>query len=50
MAQVMAPGITELGYARRPDTLKPCLPHEEALRNSPAGHPDFFKVPKVIER
>ena len=50
MAQVMAPGITELAYARRPDTLKPCLPHEDALQNSPAGHPDFFKVPKVIER
>lgn len=49
MAQVMS-GITDLGYARRPDELKPCLPHEDALRNSPAGHPDFFKVPKVIER
>jgi len=50
MAQVMAPGISELGYARRADELKPSLPHEDALRNSPAGHPDFFKVPKVIER
>ena len=49
MAQVMS-GITDLGYARREDALKPCLPHEDALRNSPAGHPDFFKVPKVIER
>jgi aspartyl-tRNA(Asn)/glutamyl-tRNA(Gln) amidotransferase subunit C len=50
MAQVMAPGITELGYARREDTLKPSLPHDDAMRNSPAPHPDFFKVPKVIER
>jgi aspartyl-tRNA(Asn)/glutamyl-tRNA(Gln) amidotransferase subunit C len=49
MAQVMS-GITDLGYARREDALKPCLPHEDALRNSPAGHADFFKVPKVIER
>lgn len=49
MAQVMS-GITDLGYARREDTLKPSLPHEDALSNSPAGHPDFFKVPKVIER
>jgi aspartyl-tRNA(Asn)/glutamyl-tRNA(Gln) amidotransferase subunit C len=50
MSQVMAPGITELGYARREDTLKPSLSHEDALANSPVKHPDFFKVPKVIER
>src|SRR3954469_5025706 len=50
MAQVMAAGITELGYARRADTLRPSLPHEDALANSPVKHPDFFKVPKVIER
>jgi aspartyl-tRNA(Asn)/glutamyl-tRNA(Gln) amidotransferase subunit C len=50
MAQVMTSGVNELGYARRDDALRPCLPHEEALRNSPAGNPDFFKVPKVIER
>ena len=50
MAQVMAAGINELGYARREDALRPSLPHEDALRNSPAGHADFFKVPKVIER
>ena len=41
---------TRVNYARRADELKPSLPHEDALRNSPAGHPDFFKVPKVIER
>jgi aspartyl-tRNA(Asn)/glutamyl-tRNA(Gln) amidotransferase subunit C len=50
MAQVMTTGVNELGYARRPDVPRPSLPHEEALRNSPAPHPDFFKVPKVIER
>jgi aspartyl-tRNA(Asn)/glutamyl-tRNA(Gln) amidotransferase subunit C len=50
MAQVMTPGVTELGYARRDDVLRPCLPHADALANSPAKHPDFFKVPKVIER
>ena len=50
MAQVMTTGVSELGYARRDDVLRPSLPHDEALRNSPAPHPDFFKVPKVIER
>ena len=50
MAQVMAPGLSELGYARREDELKMSLSHEDALANSPQKHPDFFKVPKVIER
>lgn len=50
MAQVMGPSAKGFGYARREDELRPCLPHEEAMRNSPAPHPDFFKVPKVIER
>jgi aspartyl-tRNA(Asn)/glutamyl-tRNA(Gln) amidotransferase subunit C len=50
MAQVMTTGVSELGYSRREDMLRPSLPHDEALRNSPAPHADFFKVPKVIER
>lgn len=50
MSQVMAPGLTELGHARRADKLQPSLSHEDALANSPQKHPDFFKVPKVIER
>jgi len=36
--------------AMRPDELRPCLPHEEALRNAPKSDGIFFKVPKVIER
>ena len=36
--------------AWREDSLRPCLPHDEALRNAPAKDSDFFKVPKVIER
>jgi aspartyl-tRNA(Asn)/glutamyl-tRNA(Gln) amidotransferase subunit C len=50
MAQVMTPGVTELGYSRREDVRRPSLPHDEVLSNSPAPHADFFKVPKVIER
>src|SRR5436309_974353 len=34
----------------RPDELRPSLPHEAALRNSPQPDKNFFKVPKVIER
>jgi aspartyl-tRNA(Asn)/glutamyl-tRNA(Gln) amidotransferase subunit C len=37
-------------YALRPDELRPCLPHEEALRNAPVTDGTFFKVPKLIER
>jgi aspartyl-tRNA(Asn)/glutamyl-tRNA(Gln) amidotransferase subunit C len=37
-------------YALRADEPRPCLPHEEALRNAPATDGTFFKVPKVIER
>ncbi len=57
MAQVMAgasgqPGSQALAYARRPDdaVAHPSLPHENAMQNAPARNPDFFKVPKVIER
>jgi aspartyl-tRNA(Asn)/glutamyl-tRNA(Gln) amidotransferase subunit C len=57
MAQVMAGASAEsastaLAYARRPDdaSAQPSLPHEDALQNAPARNPDFFKVPKVIER
>jgi aspartyl-tRNA(Asn)/glutamyl-tRNA(Gln) amidotransferase subunit C len=37
-------------YAMRPDELRPCLPHEEAMKNAPQTDGTFFKVPKVIER
>jgi aspartyl-tRNA(Asn)/glutamyl-tRNA(Gln) amidotransferase subunit C len=37
-------------YAMRPDELRSCLPHEEALQNAPQTDGVFFKVPKVIER
>lgn len=57
MAQVMAGSSADAGsqahaYARRPDdaTVQPSLPHEAALANAPVKNPDFFKVPKVIER
>ena len=36
--------------AMREDEPRPCLPHEEALRNAPDSDGVFFKVPKVIER
>lgn len=57
MAQVMAGTAEEAGsqahaYSRRPDdaSARPSLPHEAALQNAPAKDPNFFKVPKVIER
>ena len=37
-------------YAMRPDELRPCLPHEEAMQNAPQTDGTFFKVPKVIEK
>lgn len=37
-------------YAMREDVPRPCLPHEEALKNAPQTDGTFFKVPKVIER
>jgi aspartyl-tRNA(Asn)/glutamyl-tRNA(Gln) amidotransferase subunit C len=33
----------------REDELKRSLPVDEALRNAPARHDDFFSVPKVIK-
>lgn len=36
--------------AMRPDELRPCLPHDEAMENAPQTDGTFFKVPKVIER
>ena len=37
-------------YAMRADELRPCLPHDEAMRNAPQTDGTFFKVPKVIEK
>jgi len=53
MAQVAArygQGADGFAEAMRPDEPRPCLPHEEALRNAPNTDGVFFKVPKVIER
>lgn len=56
MAQVMASADAgesqAFAYARRADdaTARPSLPHVEALQNAPVKDPNFFKVPKVIER
>ena len=36
--------------AWREDTLVPCLPHADAMKNAPETDGDFFKVPKVIEK
>jgi len=33
----------------RDDTLKPSLPRDEVLRNSPARDDTFYRVPKIIE-
>jgi len=43
-------GTGRFAYAMRPDELRPCLPHEEAMRNAPDTDGTFFKVPKVVER
>lgn len=43
-------GSARFAYAMRPDETRPCLPHEDALRNAPESDGTFFKVPKVIER
>lgn len=36
--------------AWRDDTLRPSLPHADAMKNAPETDGDFFKVPKVIEK
>lgn len=36
--------------AMRADEPRPCLPHDQALRNAPKSDGVFFKVPKVIGR
>ncbi len=33
----------------RPDEVRPCLSHEEALRNAPAQANGLFMVPKIVE-
>ncbi len=33
----------------RPDTVRPSLPHEDALRNAPAQANGLFIVPKIVE-
>ncbi len=43
-------GANPFAYAMRADEPRPCLPHDEALRNAPVTDGTFFKVPKVIER
>src|SRR4051812_19775541 len=52
MAQVTTAANTdaEADYSLREDALRPSLDHEAALQNAPDRNPDFFKVPKVIER
>ncbi len=40
--------VIELQNVFREDTLRPCLPREEALKNAPSHTEEFFKVPKVI--
>jgi aspartyl-tRNA(Asn)/glutamyl-tRNA(Gln) amidotransferase subunit C len=40
--------VIELSNVFRADELRPGLSREDALRNAPAGTPEFFKVPKVI--
>jgi aspartyl-tRNA(Asn)/glutamyl-tRNA(Gln) amidotransferase subunit C len=55
MSQVMAvanqgEGTAAFAYAQRADQPRPSLDHTAALENAPDRDPDFFKVPKVIER
>ena len=49
VSQDVTPGEA-FAYAMRPDELRPCLPHDEAMENAPQTDGTFFKVPKVIER
>jgi aspartyl-tRNA(Asn)/glutamyl-tRNA(Gln) amidotransferase subunit C len=49
MAQV-SPHSADRAPEQREDVLRPCLPHEEAMKNAPVTDGKFFKVPKVIER
>jgi aspartyl-tRNA(Asn)/glutamyl-tRNA(Gln) amidotransferase subunit C len=49
MTQV-SPQPVDPAAAPREDILKPCLPHDEAMKNAPVTDGNFFKVPKVIER
>ena len=55
MTQVTAsaasvPGTNPYSYAQRADQHVTSLPHDAAMQNAPDRNPDFFKVPKVIER
>lgn len=43
-------GSKKFTYTLRDDVLVPCLPHAEALKNSPETDGEFFKVPRVIEK
>jgi aspartyl-tRNA(Asn)/glutamyl-tRNA(Gln) amidotransferase subunit C len=43
-------GTARFAYAMRPDELRPCLSHDEAMRNAPDSDGTFFRVPKVVER
>ena len=52
MAQIAQekPGSEKFSYAWREDVPAPCLPHKEAMQNTPVTDGEFFKVPKVIEK
>ncbi len=50
MAQVVTQQGEQSDRAQREDVLRPCLPHEAAMKNAPVTDGQFFKVPKVIER
>ena len=38
-----------LANVTRPDEVQPSLPHEDALRNSPAQTNGLFRVPVIVE-
>jgi len=50
MTQVSPQSSAAVDLAQRDDSLRPCLAHEDAMKNAPATDGQFFKVPKVIER
>lgn len=43
-------GAAKFEYAMRPDEVKPCLTHEQAMMNAPDTDGTYFKVPKVIDK
>jgi aspartyl-tRNA(Asn)/glutamyl-tRNA(Gln) amidotransferase subunit C len=55
LKQIDVSGIEPTAHAiplinvTRPDEVRPCISHEDALRNAPAQANGLFIVPKIVE-